>query len=129
MVLCSHGCKDFALTRLIIAIIIFAVCLSVKVAIDLRTHYSGKQVNHKAGALVVCIALLTLSFWVGYKSAPMWFFGWWVIFDLCWNVFVGNPLLYVGETAYLDKLQRKYPVLQVARYLLFIGSIIFFIYA
>lgn len=32
----------------------------------------------------------------------------WMTFDIALNHFTGKPLFYVGETAKLDKLQRKY---------------------
>lgn len=107
----------------------FLVCLTVKLVVDIKQFHSRKTINHGLEAVFVFVALAVLSLVAGWKSAGIWFFGWWCIFDLLWNVLVGNPPFYVGTTAALDKLQRKYPVLQYVRYVLFIGSIIFFIYA
>lgn len=116
-------------TRLIIAICGFVVCLAVKLVVDLRQFHSRKTINHGLEAVFVAIALTGLSLLAGWKSAGIWFFGWTVFFDLGWNILVGNKPFYIGATSYLDKLQRKYPALQFARYVLFIGSVIFFIYA
>lgn len=121
---------DIALTSMfMIAVYGFVVCMAIKLAVDLQQFHSRKTINHALEAVFVAIALAALSFLAGWKSAGIWFFGWWMVFDFMFNVLVGNPPFYVGETAWLDKLQRKYPVLQFARYVLFIGSVIFFIYA
>jgi hypothetical protein len=33
----------------------------------------------------------------------------WIIFDLSYNLFMGHPTFYIGETSTIDKLMRKIP--------------------
>lgn len=108
-------------------IVIFALTLIVKLVFDLKQHNSGKPINHKLEAVFVAVALTGASFLAGWKSAPMFFFGFWVLFDGLFAVLIGQSFFYVGTTSALDKLQRKYPFLRVVKYVLFVGSVVTFI--
>lgn len=109
------------------ALIIFVACLTIKLAIDLRQYHSRKTINHGLEAVFVATALVGVSWLAGWYSLPMWFFGWTCLFDPAFSLLIGQKPFYIGETAALDKIQRKYPFLQLLKYLLLTVSIIFFI--
>jgi len=49
----------------------------------------------------------------------------WIIFDMAFNIFAGNPLLYVGHTAWMD---RNIPqIIQLCLKVLFLVASIFLI--
>lgn len=109
------------------AITIFAITIIIKLAIDLKRWQSGNVNKHSLGPGIVAGVLITCSYICGWWSVPMWFFGYWALFDTLWGVLAIRDPFYVGETAWLDKLQRKYRVLQVLKYVLAIGSIILYV--
>lgn len=114
---------------MIIALVIFFVALVTKLVIDYNLWLKGTPNNHKLGPALVLIALVGCSWLAGWHSTPMWFLGWTCLFDPAFAIMIGQKWYYVGETATLDKIQRKRPILQTLKYVLFIGSVIFFIYA
>lgn len=109
--------------------VIFAVTLIAKLNLDYWQYLKGKKINHALEAVFVTIALGVASFFAGWISAPMFFFGFTCLFDPAFAMLIGQKPFYVGTTAKLDILQRKYPFLQVLKYILFVGSIILYIYA
>lgn len=114
---------------MIYGIIIFFVMLGLKLAVDVKLYQSRKVNNHKLGPALVFIGLIICSYLAGWLSTPMWFFGWWVLFDGFYNILIGQPWLRVGETAWLDRMQRKYHGLPWLKYTMAILSIILYIYA
>lgn len=113
--------------KIFIGIILFTLTLAGKLIIDLSLYNSGGVNNHTLGAVIVFVALSACSWLSGWRSIPMYFFVFWALFDPLWGLFTGNGLLYIGTTAKLDILQRSYPVIQVAKYVLAVGGTMFFV--
>lgn len=113
---------------MIVALIIFFATLTGKLLIDLKQYHSRKKINHAAEAFIVACLLTLASFFAGWISAPMWFLGFWCLFDPAFALLIGQQFFYVGTTSKLDILQSKYPLVLILKYFLFIGSIILFIW-
>lgn len=113
-------------TKQIISIGIFVATLTIKLIVDLSLWKSGGENNHVIGPILVVVVLGVCSWLSGWRSIPMWLFCFWALFDSLWGLFSGNGLLYIGTTAKLDILQQKHKWLQVAKYLLAAGSIVFY---
>lgn len=111
-----------------IGFVIFGVTLITKLNLDYRQYLKGKPIRHALEAAIVFVLLIVASYFSGWAAAPMFFFGFWILFDGCFNVLIGQPWGRIGETAALDKAMRKYPVLVWFKYIGFIASIIFFIW-
>lgn len=94
---------------------------------DVRLYHSRKVNKHRLGAAIVLFALIGASWVSGWLTTPFWFFGWWLIFDACYNILIGQKWNYIGETAWLDRMQRKYPAVTWFKYLGFIASIVILI--
>lgn len=103
--------------KIFIAIILFTLTLAGKLIVDLSLYYSGGVNNHTLGAAIVFICLSACSWLSGWRSIPMWFFGWWAIWDTLYALFIGQDWNYIGNTAWLDKLQINYPALQWFKYI------------
>lgn len=73
------------------------------------------------------VSLGVCSWLGGWRSIAMWFFVFWMLMDSLWGLFTGYGFLYLGTTAKLDILQRDYPVIQIAKYVLAVASTAFFI--
>lgn len=112
-----------------IGFLIFGVTLIVKLNVDYWQYLKGKKINHSLEAVFVTILLVGASYFSGWWAIPMFFFGFTCLFDPAFALLMGQKPFYLGTTAKLDILQRKYPFLQWLKYILFIGSIILYIYA
>lgn len=108
------------------ALLIFVATLIAKLAVDVRLYLRGGVNKHRVGPAIVLVALVACSWLAGWTSTGMWFFGWWILFDGLYNKLIGQDWFFVGETAKLDKLQRKYPFLVILKYSLFAASIAFY---
>lgn len=113
---------------IIIATLLFFACLSVKLALDLHQYHSRKTINHGLEAVFVFVALAGLSLWIGWRSAPMWSFGWWALFDTGYALLIGQKWYYTGTTSKLDQWQTSSPALKWLKYALVPASILFFIF-
>lgn len=113
---------------MITSLIIFFLTLAAKLTYDRHRYLSRKTIYHGREAIVVSIALIAASYFADWKTIPLWFFGFWVLFDGFFNLLIGQPWGYLGETAKLDKLMRKYPLIIILKYFgLFASTIIPFI--
>jgi hypothetical protein len=113
--------------RLIIAILLFIGILAGRLTYDLHLYFSGKQNRHVIGPLATAGALAGCSILAGWLSTPMWFFGFWAAFDAMYGLFIGQGLLYVGDTSNLDRLQHRFPALKILKFVLAIILILIFI--
>lgn len=109
------------------SLVLFILAITAKLCIDIARHWDDKVTFHGQGALIASIAIVGCSWMAGWSSLPMFLFGWWAIFDTAWGWIVLKKPFYVGTTAKLDILQRKYPWVQVAKYVGFILSIILYV--
>lgn len=106
------------------SLIIFFATLIGKLANDLNLYHSRKVNKHWVGAIYITGALIICSLIVGWKTAPMWFFSYWALFDTAYALLIGQKWYYTGDTAYLDKLQKQYPVIKWIKYAGFIISVV-----
>lgn len=113
--------------RLIIALILFVVTIAGKLLIDLLLYFNGGENNHLVGPAIVIVSIGVSSWLAGWRSIPMWLFGYWAVFDSLYGLFIGHGLLYIGTTAMLDVLQRDHPWIQVTKYVLAVASTIFYV--
>lgn len=95
---------------------IFFVTFVIKMILDLSIYFSGKHNKHAVGSAIVFLVLVACSWITGWMSAPMWFFGWWALWDTTYALFIGQPFYYVGTVAWLDQVQRAYPFLIFVKY-------------
>ena len=62
-------------------------------------------------ALITALAnhnLILFTFWEYVQIFLAFLFIYWNLFDFFYNLFTGRELFYVGKTAVLDKLQRRF---------------------
>lgn len=121
---------------MIYGIIIFLVTLIIDLATDYRLWLKYRNVNRPNGSVnhtvggALRLAMLALSIiFLGWWAIPMVLFVYWILFPGIFNLLIRQDWDYVGNTAYLDKLERKYPVITYIRYGGAILSIILYIYA
>lgn len=107
-------------------LLIYLLTLTVDIITDYRIWLHKKTVNHKRGALLRLIGLVPamwLLWWEGVLLLPAY----WMLFDAVYGTLIARTPLYVGTTAWLDRLQRRYPWLMVAKFALGTGGIVAFI--
>lgn len=118
---------------MILVIVIFFVTLIAKLAFDRHQHFSRKTINHDAeGAIVGVLFVVASIIYKGFTLAALlnlaeMCFTFWALFDTGFGILIASDPLFLGTSAKLDRLQKKYPPLQVLKYLLAITSIILFI--
>lgn len=112
---------------MIYALVVFTLTMAIKLAIDLKRYQSGKPNRHILGPAIVFTALIACSWLSGWIWVLGWFFTWNAVFDTLWGTLALREPFYIGTTAWLDRLQRKYRVLQVLKYLLAITSIVLYV--
>jgi hypothetical protein len=121
-------------TKEIIAIVITALVLAVDLITDYRLWLKYRNevkpegsVKHKYGAwlrLAGLAAPLVLG-WPFLSIAIC--FVYWVFFDGIMNILMRENFFRIGTTAWLDKQQRKYPIIVWVKYIGLIGSVTFYI--
>lgn len=111
---------------MILGLIIFILTLAAKLVYDVNQYNKHLTINHAKEAFFVSLALLGASFFGGWLSVPIWFFGFWVLFDGFFNLFINQKWGYIGNTAKLDQLQHKYPFLTWIKYVALAASITLF---
>lgn len=72
------------------------------------------------------MVIIACSWIAGWETAGIWAFGWWALFDTFWGLLAVRNPFYIGETAWLDRLQRAYGIIQVLKYAGFIASLIIY---
>ncbi|WP_026463657.1 hypothetical protein [Adhaeribacter aquaticus] len=72
-----------------------------------KWHRQGATIRMAviAGFCLPLVANSLLSFWAGEL---LLFFEFWLVFDLLLNIHRGKSLLYVGQTAAIDKFFRRF---------------------
>lgn len=109
------------------ALPIFFIALMAKLWVDIRLWKRGKGNDHVLGPALIVALIGFCTILAGWESLPLWLFAWWALFDTLWGLIVLGKPFYVGTTARLDILQRKYPWIQVAKYVGLILSIILYV--
>src|SRR5690349_2991355 len=104
-------------------IVILTVTLFIDLYTDTRPDVS---VNHLRGWWLRWIGFIPALILMGPWSAGL-AFTYWSLFDPGWALIKHLYFFYVGTTAKLDTLQRKYPLLHVAKYVLGAAAIIIYI--
>ena len=107
-------------------ILIFIAVLVIDLWTDVDRYFDGRKVNHTRGAIFRVIGLAPAVYFMGWLSAPMLFFLYIILFNGLYNTFIGQKWEYVGDTAKMDRLQRKYPILKTIKYIAFIASAILY---
>lgn len=100
--------------------ILFALLMAAKLVIDYRQWLNKRRIDHDIeaavlAALLIVPALMLYPWWLSYPMLAAWA---WLIVDLGMGLLLTRDPFYIGTTAKLDRLQRKYPVIRVAKYLL-----------
>lgn len=108
-------------------VIIFIVTLAVDLWTDVRLYFKKKKVNHFRGAALRLIGLVPACWLMGWISAPMLFFAYWVLFQGLYNKLIGKEWDFVGTTAKLDRFERKNPWFKWVRYAGLIISIAIYV--
>lgn len=96
-------------------------------AVDLYTDIHRLKVNHIRGGLLRCIGLVPVLWLVPWWQWPLMLTGYMVLFNGLWNALKRLPWFRIGETAWSDRMMRRWPWLLKALYGLFVGSAILFI--
>lgn len=113
------------MTPQLIAAIIILITLIVDAVTDLNRWDQGR-INHGRGAAIRLLVLIGCLF-IDWHSICLWIpYG--IIFDICLNLGRKLRVLYVGETAWIDRLQRRYPFLIWLKYGAGVASIIIYIW-
>lgn len=112
---------------MILAVVIFAATLAIDLFTDVRRYYQRREVNHARGVVLRLFGLVPACIFGGWYFIPVALLGYWVLFNGLYNVLTGREWFYKGQTAYLDKLERKHPWIVPVKYALFIASIIFYV--
>ena len=110
---------------MIYGILILILTIGVDLITDVNLYYKKGKVNHVRGAALRLICLAPASYLMGWQFIPLILFAYWILFEGFYNLLIGQKWNYVGETARIDKLQRKYPVIYWLKYIGLAGSIIF----
>lgn len=97
------------------AVVLFVVTLALKLAFDIKLYFSGKKNRHQLGPALVLVSLVTCSYFGGWHSTPFWFFAFWNLFDVLYAFLIGQAWNYVGTTAFLDRMQRKYLAVRILK--------------
>lgn len=111
---------------MIYGIAIYALTIVVDLFTDVRLWYKDQKVNHFRGAALRLIGLIPACWLIGWAVIPLALFLYWILFEGMYNVLIGQKWWYIGETAKIDKLQRKYPAIKILKYVLLIFSILFY---
>lgn len=112
-----------------IALLIWLAAFVAKLWRDVWLYRNGKRNRHTIGPALVVVAIAAATYFGGWITLPLWGFGWWALFDPAYALSIGKHPSFLGTTAKLDRLQRKYPFLVYLKYALFIASIIFYVMA
>lgn len=105
------------------ALLIFLAALAGKLAFDLHLYFSNKTNKHTTGPAIVVVILLVCSWVAGWITTGVWFFGWWIIFNILYALFIGQDWNYIGNTSKLDKFERKHTWVSVVKIFVFVASI------
>lgn len=93
------------------------VILGATLAVDLYTDTRPSvKVNHLRGWLLRLIPYAFCIIMDGFIAAPL-AFTYWALFDTGYGIIVHRNWLYIGTTAWLDKLQRRYSDTRELKYL------------
>lgn len=111
---------------MIIAWLIWLATLVIDLFTDVRRYYQRRAVDHTRGAVLRLFGLVPACALGGWAFIPVALFGYWILFNGLYNVFTGRRWFYVGGTANLDKLERRYPWIVWVKYLAFLTSIIIY---
>lgn len=109
---------------MIYAFAIFAITLVIDLITDVHRYQSRKPVNHARGAALRLIGLVPACILGGWKFIPFALLGYWILFNGLFNIFIGQEWFYKGETAKLDRLERRHTWIVWVKYILFATSII-----
>lgn len=101
---------------MIYGILIFLATISADLITDVGRYYDKKKVNHTRGALLRLIGIVPAAYFMGWVSAPMLLFWYWVLFNGLYNVFIGKEWEFVGTTAWIDRMIRKHPWINWVKY-------------
>ena len=114
---------------MIIAFMIFKLTLLVDLVTDVRLYFGRKKVNHVRGAILRILALSPVVYLLGWQSIPMLFFLYMVLFNGLYNRCIGQKWEFLGTTSFLDRIQSKYRILVLVKYIGLITSITFYIWS
>lgn len=103
--------------------VILTLLLAVDLVTDYRLYLQKKGPNHKRGALLRLIGFIP-AVWVGGWWAAGLVFTYWFMFDDIWMLLSRG--YWVGKSAMLDKLQRRYPPLIAVKHILGITALVLF---
>lgn len=109
--------------------ILYGLIMVLKLGYDYHQHIKGKRIDHdkEAGILGACCVVLSLFMYPFWLSLPMLAMLSHCIIDMGMGLLLTRNPFYLGESAKLDRLQKKYPILQFAKYILTIGLLTWYI--
>jgi len=113
--------------KLFVAIILFILTLAGKLIVDLHLYFSGGVNNHVIGPAIVLVSLAGCSILAGWRSIPMWFLNYWILFNGLYAVFIHQSWGYLGTTSKLDIFESEHGWVTILKYILAVASIIYYI--
>jgi hypothetical protein len=108
----------------LLPLLIILTTLALDIYTDLRL-WDSNGIRHKRGAYIR-LAALVLAAGLDWTTVFLWpLYG--CLFDTALNIGRKLPVFYVGETSYLDRLQRRYPWLVAGKWGLGLGGLMTYI--
>ncbi len=92
------------------------VLVSIVTAV-VESYFDAKKnrpIEHILSAIVRGVVTIVVVYFMPVSILFKFLFAgavlvvYWIVFDLCYNLFKGNKWGYVGNTAFLDRFARKY---------------------
>jgi hypothetical protein len=105
-------------------ILIWIATIMIDLVTDHRLRLKKRPVNHARGALLRLVGLVPATILIPFEAIGIVWFGYWVAFEGLNNLMNGQKWGYVGETAWIDKMTRKYPVIKWLKYIGLAASIV-----
>ena len=112
-------------------VIILILTLVAKLLFDSYLHFSKKTIKHKGEAAIVVVLLAIGACLQAHGILKIsagvfllcYLFIFWAVFDTLFGLIIARDPFYLGTTSALDRLQKKYTVLLILKYLLAVLSI------
>jgi hypothetical protein len=110
---------------MIYAVLIFIFVIGADLFTDVDRYFGKRKVNHTRGAILRCIGLAPVVYFLCWQSIPMLFFLYLILFNGFYNLLIGQKWEFLGTTSKLDRMQAK--IQKWVKYVLLILSIYFYV--
>jgi len=111
---------------MIYSVLLFVLVLAVDLITDVWLYREGAQPDKFRGTILRCIGLAPCVYWLGWRSVPLIFFLYLILFNGFYNLLIGQRWEFLGTTSIIDRYLAKLP--RILKYILLTFSIIFYLY-